>query len=51
MLSNYGPEWKRLFRPVHLLLRDAPLSFYVGEMLVSAVVRPVIQGAPRRGRP
>jgi cyclopropane fatty-acyl-phospholipid synthase-like methyltransferase len=39
MLSNYGPEWKRLFRPVHLLLRDAPLPFYVGEMLISAVVR------------
>jgi SAM-dependent methyltransferase len=37
MLSNFGPEWKRLLRPAHLLLGDAPLPFYVGEMLISAV--------------
>jgi SAM-dependent methyltransferase len=37
MLSNFGPEWKRLFYPVRALLGDAALPFYVGEMFVSAV--------------
>jgi len=37
MLSNYGPEWRRLFRPIHLLFGDTVLPFYVGEMFVSAV--------------
>jgi SAM-dependent methyltransferase len=37
MLSAFGPEWKQVFRPVHALLRDTALPFYVGEMLVSAV--------------
>ncbi len=39
MLTNFGPEWRRVFRPVHLLLGDSPLPFYVGEMLASAVRR------------
>jgi hypothetical protein len=37
MLSNFGPEWRRVFRPVRALLGDAVMPFYVGEMLVSAV--------------
>jgi hypothetical protein len=37
MLDNFAPEWKRLFRPVQVLLKHATLPFYVGEMFVSAV--------------
>jgi SAM-dependent methyltransferase len=36
-LSNFGPEWKRFLRPLHLLLGDTALPFYGGEMLISAV--------------
>ena len=36
-LNNFGPEWRRVFRPVHALLGDVALPFYGGEMLVSAM--------------
>jgi SAM-dependent methyltransferase len=37
MLSNFGPEWQRVLRPVRMLFRDVALPFYVGEMLISAI--------------
>lgn len=37
MLNTFGPQWRWFFRPLHLLLGDMALPFYIGEMFVSAV--------------